>query len=103
MLFTNFRSSFALRMLLSSAAGTIGVLVSIQAMEGPDATHQQMVRRGDDLTDVQEHRENETRSDFYGDPLPAGAISRLGTIRLHHASLINSFAFSSDGTLLVPL
>ncbi len=37
------------------------------------------------------------RTDAFGDPLPEGAVLRLGTIRLLHAGVVRSVAFAPDG------
>ena len=39
----------------------------------------------------------QNRLDTFGDPLPKGAVQRLGTIRLRHAENIGAVVFSSNG------
>jgi RNA polymerase sigma factor (sigma-70 family) len=40
------------------------------------------------------------RRDWQGDPLPAGAVSRLGSARLRHGGIVNAVAYSPDGKVI---
>src|SRR5262245_24114133 len=45
----------------------------------------------------------EPRKDLYGDPLPPGAVARIGTLRLRNTGEFSQVALSPDGKLLVTI
>src|SRR5262249_54201831 len=45
-------------------------------------------------------KRHEHMTDLHGDPLPLGALRRLGTVRLRHKESVSSVAFSPDRRLV---
>jgi RNA polymerase sigma factor (sigma-70 family) len=86
------KALLALALLLGVAASGVG-LAGRQASEG------QPTGGGPPAAEAPGD-ERRAGMDKYGDPLPAGALARLGTMRFHHEGNAESLAFSPDRKLL---
>lgn len=72
--------------LLGASVGTIKLLATLCGQEPPPAK----AAAGEPA-----------RVDAYGDPLPEGAIARLGTVRLRHGGFVEQAVFAPDEKSLV--
>ncbi len=61
---------------------------------------EQLQARADDAPPKQAASEERPRTDAHGDPLPPGAVARLGTVRFRHEGGGHQFALSPDGRTL---
>jgi RNA polymerase sigma factor (sigma-70 family) len=94
-------------LLLAVAAVTAGLAVSVPrgpAGESPEKPRR-AVESGQAAQDAQLSKSSsdkaQARTDRYGDPLPEGAVSRLGTVRFRLSGWGESVLFTPDGQRLI--
>src|SRR5262249_2931734 len=58
------------------------------------------VGQSDSPSEIKKGPQGSARTDLYGDPLPPGTLSRIGTIRFRQSNTILSIAYAPDGSVL---
>ena len=78
-----------------------GALAFQVFLGGQTQATQQNISKPSSLVDERPNEVRQPRTDRFGDPLPEGAISRLGSTRLRHGHFIYFLRFTPDGKTLV--
>ncbi len=88
------KGKMALALVLFLALVATGTVIGIQQ---PSATPAPESGAETKPTNAEFQKNKEPRLDLHGDPLPVGALARLGTVRMRHGHSISGAVFSSDG------
>jgi len=80
----------------------LGCVVTVAGLALPQATvEKQPKNKAETPAPARPDKEKHVRRDRYGDPLPPGALARLGTVRMRHSNMTADAVFTPDGKTVI--